>query len=101
MCEYWHRSRCAGCRARSDHARTLLLLRWADPVPGTPLLSRGLISFGRAIFTHRYTSGANTSLRQVDSWLVVHIAARLSEGIDVERPKLTDILDRARHQAAL
>jgi hypothetical protein len=25
----------------ADHARTLLLLRWADPLPGTPLLSRG------------------------------------------------------------
>lgn len=24
----------------ADHARTLLLLRWADPLPGTPLISR-------------------------------------------------------------
>jgi hypothetical protein len=39
-------------------------------------------------------------LGQVNSWLVVHVAARLSEGIDVERPKLTDILDRARRRAA-
>jgi Phosphotransferase enzyme family len=88
----------------ADHARTLLLLRWADPLPGTPRISRGLISAGRAIFTHGYrhiyAGRSNVPLRQVNQWLVVHVAARLSEGIDVERPKLEGILDRARRQAA-
>ena len=88
----------------ADHARSLLLLRWADPLPGTRVISRGLISAGRAIFTHGYArtygDGSNRPLQHVNSWLVVHVAARLSEGIDVERPKLTDVLDRARHRAA-
>jgi len=88
----------------ADHARSLLLLRWADPLPDTALMSRGLISAGRAIFARSYArayrDGSNMPLRQVNSWLVVHVAARMSEGIDVERPKLTEILDRARSQAA-
>jgi aminoglycoside phosphotransferase (APT) family kinase protein len=88
----------------ADHARSLLLLRWADPLPDTALMSRGLISAGRAIFARTYArtyrDGSNLPLRQVNSWLVVHVAARISEGIDVERPKLTEILDRARSQAA-
>ncbi|MEU4220526.1 aminoglycoside phosphotransferase family protein [Actinoplanes sp. NPDC026623] len=87
----------------ADHARTLLLLRRADPLPGTPLLSRALMATGRSVFTHGYTRAytANTPrpLHQVDKWLIVHTAARLSEGIDIERPTLIDLLDRARHRA--
>jgi aminoglycoside phosphotransferase (APT) family kinase protein len=94
----------ARCVPEADHARTLLLLRWADPLPDTPLISRGLISAGRAIFTYEYTRAyagrSNTPLRQVNQWLFVHVAARLSEGTDVERPRLTEILDRARREAA-
>lgn len=88
----------------ADHARTLLLLRRADPLPGTPLLSRALMAVGRSVFaqgyTRAYTSGSPSPLRQVDSWLIVHTAARLSEGIDIERPTLLDLLDRARHRTA-
>ena len=87
----------------ADHARTLLLLRRADPLPGTPVLSRALMAAGRSMFVHgyirAYTGGSSGPLRQVDSWLIVHTAARLSEGIDIERPTLTDLLDRARHRA--
>lgn len=88
----------------ADYARTLLLLRRADPLPGTPLLSRALMAVGRSVFAQGYTrayiSGSPGPLRQVDSWLIVHTAARLSEGIDIERPTLLDLLDRARHRAA-
>jgi hypothetical protein len=35
----------------------------------------------------------------VDSWLIVHTAARLSEGIDIERPTLLGLLDRSRRTA--
>ncbi len=87
----------------ADHARTLLLLRRADPLPGTPLLSRALMAVGRSVFAHGYTrayaGGSPSPLRQVDSWLIVHTAARLSEGIDIERPTLIDLLDRARLRA--
>jgi aminoglycoside phosphotransferase (APT) family kinase protein len=88
----------------ADHARTLLLLRRADPLPGTPALSRALMTAGRSVFAHGYTrgytGGSPRPLRQVDSWLIVHTAARLSEGIDVERPGLIVLLDRARYRTA-
>lgn len=88
----------------ADHARTLLLLRRADPLPGTPVLSRALMAVGRSVFAHgyarAYAGGSPSPLRQVDSWLIVHTAARLSEGIDIERPMLVGFLDRARHRAA-
>jgi Phosphotransferase enzyme family len=87
----------------ADHARTVLLLRWADPLPGTPLISRALMAAGRSAFARRYartyTRGADGPLRQMDAWLVVHAAARLSEGIDIEQPTLTGLLDRARRKA--
>ncbi|MER7008879.1 phosphotransferase [Dactylosporangium sp. NPDC000555] len=95
------------CAARgmpeADHARALLLLRWADPLPGTPLLSRALMATGRSVFAHgyvrNYASGGKLSSRQVDSWLIVHAAARLSEGIEAEQPMLIGLLDRAARKA--
>lgn len=87
----------------ADHARTLLLLRWADPLPGTSLMLRGLMAAGRSVLAHRYARayarGARRPLQQVDSWLVVHAAARLSEGIEGEVSMLTRRLDRARRKA--
>jgi Ser/Thr protein kinase RdoA (MazF antagonist) len=87
----------------ADHARTLLLLRWANPLPGTPLLSRALIAAGRSLLTRSYTRtyrrGA-PSVRQVHSWLLAHAAARLSEGIEAEYATLTGVLDRAHRQSA-
>jgi hypothetical protein len=38
-------------------------------------------------------------LRQVDSWLLVQVAARLSEGIPVEHAMLIGMLDRAQRKA--
>ena len=87
----------------ADHARTVLLLRWADPLPGTPLISRGLMAAGRSAFAHGYArtygGGSHKPLQLMDSWLTVHAAARLSEGIEVEQPTLIGLLDRARRQA--
>jgi aminoglycoside phosphotransferase (APT) family kinase protein len=87
----------------ADHARTLLLLRWADPLPDTSLRARVLIATGRSLLTRRYARvyrrGA-PPLRHVDSWLLAQAAARLSEGIEVERVVLTGLLDRARRTAA-
>jgi len=87
----------------ADHARTLLLLRWADPLPGTPPLSRALIAVGRSLLTHRYAHAYRRGAappRRVDSWLLVHAAARLAEGIDAEQALLTGVLDRARRMSA-
>jgi aminoglycoside phosphotransferase (APT) family kinase protein len=82
----------------ADHARTLLLLRWADPLPGTPLITRGLMAAGRSVFAHQYArtyGGSRYRLPQVDSWLTVHAAARLAEGIEVERATLIGVIERA------
>ena len=80
----------------ADHARALLLLRWADPLPGTSPVKRGLVAAGRSLLTRRYArayaGSARRPLRHVDSWLAVQLAARLAEGIAVERPKLLDLL---------
>jgi Ser/Thr protein kinase RdoA (MazF antagonist) len=94
----------AGGVLEADHARTLLLLRWADPLPGTPLISRALMAAGRSVFARgyarTYAGGSHKPLQQMDSWLTVHAAARLSEGIEVEQPTLIGFLDRARRKAA-
>jgi Ser/Thr protein kinase RdoA (MazF antagonist) len=87
----------------ADHARTLLLLRWANPLPGTPLLSRALIAAGRSLLARRYTRTYRRGappMRQVHSWLLAHAAARLSEGIQAEYATLTGVLDRAHRQSA-
>lgn len=84
----------------ADHARTILLLRWADPDPGTPPLMRGLIAAGRALlargYTRAYAAGAGHPPHDVESWLVVQTAARLAEGIEAERGRLVELLGRAR-----
>jgi Ser/Thr protein kinase RdoA (MazF antagonist) len=85
----------------ADHARTLLLLRWADPLPGTPLVSRALIAAGRSLLADAYARTyrrGSPPLRHTRSWLVVHAAARLSEGIPAERAMLTGTLERARRK---
>jgi Ser/Thr protein kinase RdoA (MazF antagonist) len=92
------------CRGvpEADHARTLLLLRWADPLPGTSAVFRGLMAAGRSVFARTYTRayGSATSAQDVDSWLTVQAAARLTEGIDVERPTLIGLLSRTWREAA-
>jgi aminoglycoside phosphotransferase (APT) family kinase protein len=87
----------------ADHARTLLLLQRADPLPGTSRLFRGLMSAGRDVYARAYASTyrrrSQTSFGQVRSWTIVHAAARLAEGIEVEGPKLLAFLDGARRRA--
>jgi aminoglycoside phosphotransferase (APT) family kinase protein len=88
----------------ADRARTMLLLRWADPLPDTPLVSRALITVGRSMFAYGYARAyrdrSPQPLGQTASWLVVHTAARLAEGIEVEQDTLIGFLDRAHQRAA-
>lgn len=82
----------------ADHARTLLLLRWADPLPDTPLMSRAVIATGRRLLASAYARAYRRNsapLEQIRSWLTVHLAARLSEGITAERDMLLHRLHRA------
>lgn len=84
--------------AEADHARTLLLLRWADPLPDTPLLSRALIGAGRSLLAATYARAYRQGLpplKNIDAWLTVHAAARLAEGVPAERAILTRHLERA------
>ncbi|MFD7023779.1 phosphotransferase [Promicromonospora sukumoe] len=94
----------------ADHARAILLLQWADPLPAAPyvgrrggpgLARRGLIAAGRSMLTRgyalTYADGAPGELHDLESWLVVHAAARLSEGVAAERARLLDWLVRAQH----
>jgi Ser/Thr protein kinase RdoA (MazF antagonist) len=86
----------------ADHARTLLLLRWADPLPDTPLMSRAVIATGRRLLASAYARAyrrGSPPLEQTRSWLTVHLAARLSEGIAAEREMLLRRLRRAQHKA--
>jgi len=90
--------------AEADVARTLLLLKWADPLPDTPELARGLIGAGRSAFARAYLRayrrGSSRPLVDLGSWLTVNMAARLSEGIEAEHPKLLSRLERRRRMTA-
>jgi len=82
----------------ADHARTLLLLRRADPLPETPPLARTLIAAGRALLTDAYARAYRRDsppLHQTRPWLLVQAAARVSEGIAAEKAMLIEILERA------
>lgn len=83
----------------ADHARTLMLLRWADPLPGTPPLVRRILTAGRGLFARNYARayrrGSSETLHAVRSWLTVNLAARMSEGIEVEQPLLLHLLEQA------
>jgi hypothetical protein len=74
----------------------------ANPLPGTPLLSRALIAGGRSLLASAYTRTyrqGSPPLRHRSSWLVVHAAARLSEGITAERDMLLGRLEHARRNS--
>jgi len=83
----------------AGHARTLLLLRWADPLPGTPPLVRSILATGRALFARSYARayrrGSSETLHGVRSWLTANLAARMSEGIEVEQSRLLGLLEQA------
>ncbi len=77
----------------------MLLLKQADPLPGTSLIFRGLMATGRSLFARAYARAyrqrTHDRLNLVDSWAIVHAAARLAEGIKVEEPRLIAFLESA------
>jgi hypothetical protein len=83
----------------ADVARTLLLLRQADPLPGTPWMVRILLSAFRSAFAHAFTRayrrGTPEPVSRIDEWTIVNTAARLAEGINTERPRLVGVLEAA------
>jgi aminoglycoside phosphotransferase (APT) family kinase protein len=87
----------------ADHARTLLLLRWSALPPDMPAVFRALLRLGRARlareYARAYLRGSPRSPSTVASWLTVHAAARLAEGIEAEHSVLIRLVDQARRQA--
>ena len=88
----------------ADLARTILILRNGAPLPGSSRLLRVLLATGRSAFAgafeRTYRRHCADRPQQVAQWTVVHAAARLTEDIAPERPRLVDLLDRARRRAA-
>ena len=88
----------------ADLARTMLLLKWADPSPEPPTLARAMMATGRSAFARTYLRSyrreSSRGIQSLGSWLNVNMAARLSEGIESEQPKLISLLERARLTAA-
>lgn len=89
----------------ADLARTLLLLRHADPQPDTPRGARTLLAAGRStyanIFEHTYRNAAPRPPSNMTAWTLVNAAARLAEGIAAERAHLIKVLGTTSHAARL
>ena len=83
--------------AHADYARTMVLMRWAAPLPGTAFAARLLLTTGRGAFTRAYANayrqGRSEGSEQITRWVTVHAAARLSEGITTERSELIGYLE--------
>jgi aminoglycoside phosphotransferase (APT) family kinase protein len=86
----------------ADVARTLLLLRMGELPPNTSAPMRGLTAIGRGLLTSRYQSvyrrQSGEHLARLDDWVFVRAAARFYEGIEVEFPRLTRLLEESRNQ---
>jgi serine/threonine protein kinase len=89
----------------ADLARTLLLLRQADPQPDTPRGARTLLAAGRStfanIFAYTYRNATPHPPSNLDAWTLVNAAARLAEGIAAERAHLIKALDAASHESKI
>lgn len=86
----------------ADHARTMWLLRSARLPSGMSMRLRGVIIAGRTAFARlyarRYARLNAPSREHVQAWSIVHAAARLSEGVDVEVDKITSFLETRRSE---
>ncbi len=83
----------------SDFARTLVILKWAEPPAEETIPTRLLISAGREVlasaFTRAYTRRAARALTQLRSWMSVNAAARVGDNLVSERPGLLGYLERS------
>lgn len=82
---------------QADIARTELLLRLAEPPPGSSLPLRLLAKFGRGLLLRGYRRGLRQGGIEPDAgrirrWLVVLAAARYAEGLPGEAPRLRRFL---------
>ncbi|MEN3610617.1 phosphotransferase [Plantactinospora sp. ZYX-F-223] len=79
----------------ADHARTMLLLRWADPLPDTTRASRALITAGRSTFAHAYARAYRAGSPQLCGsaargwWSTPQPASRKASRSNVARSSIT------------
>jgi aminoglycoside phosphotransferase (APT) family kinase protein len=80
----------------ADVARTLLILRVSGLPPGASAVLRTLETIGRRILISRATATYRKSslldMQMVDRWTIPVAIARLTEGIDEERPRIAELL---------
>ena len=76
----------------ADVARTVILLKWAQPGPGTPLLARTMLGAIRQRFCQHYLTHyrglTGARMDEIDRWELPVLAARLMEWIPKSEKKL-------------
>jgi len=84
----------------ADVARTRMMLRLGEAPPGTSFVLRLLALFGRSLllslYLRSYRRRRPLDMDAVKRWEIPVAAARLSEGIEEEVPRLLALLERAR-----
>jgi len=87
----------------ADFVRTNLMIRMGDIPPGQPLVirygavvARGLM---RQSYLRAYRHARPLDMALAARWEIPVAAARLADGIEPERPKLTKLLEAARARA--
>ena len=99
----WMTSSCGN--PAGDVARTLFLLRHSG-IPGyVPRIQRNLITLARrrfgSVYLRRYRALRPIDEMDIDAWRLPVLAARISEGIEEERPAVLALLAGARVRALL
>ena len=83
----------------ADVARARMILRLGEPPPGTSFALRMLSLVGRnllvALYLRSYRKARPLDMAAVRRWEIPIVAARLSEGIEEEVPRLLALLKRA------
>ena len=83
----------------ADVARTRMMLRLGEPPPGTSFALRALTRVGRSLlvtlYLRSYRRARPLDMDAVKRWEVPVAAARLSEGIEEEVPRLMAFLERS------
>ena len=86
-------------------ARTLLLLSMGELPPNMSAPMRALAAIGRGLLTRRYQSvyhrESGEHLAGLDDWMFVRAAARFHEGIEVEFPRLSRLLEESSRARAV
>jgi aminoglycoside phosphotransferase (APT) family kinase protein len=89
----------SGGAPTADVARTLLLLRMGELPPDTSAPMRALTAVGRGMLARRYLAvyrhRAAEKPSKLEDWLFVRAAARFSEELEAEYPRLLRLLDES------